>query len=255
MRALVKLEQVLPAHLRRRVSALGSATFTLPVAGPTVDPQHLTVIATACRDAECLRFAYRSRDGTDSRREVEPHSLVNHGPPLVSGRLGSPPRRLAHLSRRPPGRPVVDRRRASRRARCPRRTPPPMSSRASPARRTATRRGSPFTPPRRRSRTAPGPLGDVRADRRAHLRVQDGRRRPRMAGDADRDAGRRLRGPRAAGADRASAGAGHAAQPRRSLRRQGSEYLVNCGSVSRLTGHTTPRGCRRRSGERFWDRA
>ena len=48
-------------------------------AGPTVDPQHLTVIAAACRDTECLRFAYRSRDGTDSRREVEPHALVNLG--------------------------------------------------------------------------------------------------------------------------------------------------------------------------------
>jgi predicted DNA-binding transcriptional regulator YafY len=79
VRALVKLEQVLPAHLRRRVSALGSATYTLPVAGPTIDPQHLTVIAAACRDSECLRFAYRSRDRIDSRREVEPHSLVNHG--------------------------------------------------------------------------------------------------------------------------------------------------------------------------------
>ena len=37
------------------------------------------MIAAACRDSECLRFAYRSRDGTDSRREVEPHSLVNLG--------------------------------------------------------------------------------------------------------------------------------------------------------------------------------
>jgi predicted DNA-binding transcriptional regulator YafY len=79
VRALVKLEQVLPAHLRRRVRALGSATVAPPVAGPTVDPQHLTVIATACRDSECLRFAYRSRAGTESRREVEPHSLVNLG--------------------------------------------------------------------------------------------------------------------------------------------------------------------------------
>jgi predicted DNA-binding transcriptional regulator YafY len=79
VRALVKLEQVLPAHLRRRVGALGSATTTLPVSGPTVDPQHLTVIATACRDSECLRFAYRSRDLTESRRLVEPHSLVNLG--------------------------------------------------------------------------------------------------------------------------------------------------------------------------------
>ena len=79
VRALVKLEQVLPAHLRRRVRALQSATLTLPAGGPTVDPQSLTVIATACRDFECLRFGYRGRDGVASRREVEPHSLVNLG--------------------------------------------------------------------------------------------------------------------------------------------------------------------------------
>jgi predicted DNA-binding transcriptional regulator YafY len=79
VRALVKLEQVLPTHLRHRVGALGSATIVPAVGGPTVDPQHLTVIAAACRDAQSLRFAYRSRDGTDSRREVEPHSLVNLG--------------------------------------------------------------------------------------------------------------------------------------------------------------------------------
>ena len=80
VRALVKLEQVLPAHLRRRVSALGLGDdHARRVGGPTVDPQHLTVIAAACRDSECLRFAYRSRDGTESRREVEPHALVNLG--------------------------------------------------------------------------------------------------------------------------------------------------------------------------------
>lgn len=79
VRALVKLEQVLPAHLRRRVAALGSATISVPFAGPTVDPQDLTVIAAACRDTECVRFAYRSRDGTESRRLVEPHAVVNLG--------------------------------------------------------------------------------------------------------------------------------------------------------------------------------
>jgi predicted DNA-binding transcriptional regulator YafY len=79
VRALVKLEQVLPAHLRRRVSALGSATVAMPAGGPTVDPQHLTVIAAACRDSERLRFSYRRRDDEESRREVEPHSLVNLG--------------------------------------------------------------------------------------------------------------------------------------------------------------------------------
>jgi predicted DNA-binding transcriptional regulator YafY len=79
VRALVKLEQVLPAHLSRRVRALGSAVVSPPGGGPTVDPQHLTVIATACRDSECLRFGYRSRDGADTRRDVEPHALVNFG--------------------------------------------------------------------------------------------------------------------------------------------------------------------------------
>jgi predicted DNA-binding transcriptional regulator YafY len=55
------------------------ATVAPPVGGPTVDPQHLTVIAAACRDGECLRFAYSSRDASDTRRNVEPHSLVNLG--------------------------------------------------------------------------------------------------------------------------------------------------------------------------------
>jgi predicted DNA-binding transcriptional regulator YafY len=85
VRALVKLEQILPAHLRRRVSALRAATATLPGGwggaggAATVDPDALTVLAGACRDREVVRFAYRRRDGTDSRRRVEPHSLVSLG--------------------------------------------------------------------------------------------------------------------------------------------------------------------------------
>ncbi len=80
LRALVKLEQVLPSHLRRRVQALQRATQTLPyTGGPTVDPQCLTVIAAACRDNERVRFAYTARDQAATRREVEPHSLVNAG--------------------------------------------------------------------------------------------------------------------------------------------------------------------------------
>ena len=79
IRALVKLEQVLPAHLRRRVNALQSVTSTLPATGPRVDPEALTAIASACRDRERLRFDYSARDQTESRRLVEPHSLVNLG--------------------------------------------------------------------------------------------------------------------------------------------------------------------------------
>ncbi|WP_205698012.1 YafY family protein [Conexibacter sp. SYSU D00693] len=79
VRALVKLEQVLPGHLRRRVQALQVATATLAPPGPTVDPECLTVLAAGCRDAERVRFGYRGRDGVDTRRDVEPHALVHLG--------------------------------------------------------------------------------------------------------------------------------------------------------------------------------
>lgn len=79
VRALVKLEQVLPNHLRRRVNALQSVTDTVVPSGPTVDPACLTAIAGACRDEVRLRFLYRARDGAESRREVEPHRLVTVG--------------------------------------------------------------------------------------------------------------------------------------------------------------------------------
>ena len=80
LRALVKLEQVLPAHLRRRVRALGGATEVVAAGGgPTVDAAVLTVLGTACRDCEMLRFGYQGRDGERSRRLVEPHALLAYG--------------------------------------------------------------------------------------------------------------------------------------------------------------------------------
>ena len=80
LRAMVKLEQVLPAHLRRRVQALGAATEVVQSAGgPTIDPAVLTILGTACRDEELLRFGYRGRGGERSRRLVEPHALIAHG--------------------------------------------------------------------------------------------------------------------------------------------------------------------------------
>ncbi len=79
VRALAKLEQVLPSRLRQRVNALQSATVTVPGTGPTVDPDVLTAIAGAIRAGERLRFDYSSHLGTGSRRDVEPHRLVNWG--------------------------------------------------------------------------------------------------------------------------------------------------------------------------------
>lgn len=79
IRALSKLEQVLPSRLRRRVTALHSFIVPLANTGPTVDAQLLSIIAGACRDSEKLRFGYRSRDGAASARDVEPHRLVHTG--------------------------------------------------------------------------------------------------------------------------------------------------------------------------------
>src|SRR5438309_2051775 len=79
VRALVKLEQVLPSRLRRRVNTLSAYTVPVVFSGPTVEPQLLSTIAAACRDAEVLRMDYRKHDGTESTRSVEPYRLVHLG--------------------------------------------------------------------------------------------------------------------------------------------------------------------------------
>jgi predicted DNA-binding transcriptional regulator YafY len=77
VRALAKLEQVLPSRLRHRVNALQAATVEIAASGPTVDPEVLTAIAGACRDYQRLRFDYRDHDGSAAIRTVEPHRLVH----------------------------------------------------------------------------------------------------------------------------------------------------------------------------------
>ncbi|NUO61123.1 MAG: YafY family transcriptional regulator [Hamadaea sp.] len=81
LRALAKLEQVLPSRLRRRVNTLQSYTVAVgpEQRGPQVDAGVLTAIANAARDHERLRFDYRSHDTSVSRRDVEPYRLVTWG--------------------------------------------------------------------------------------------------------------------------------------------------------------------------------
>jgi predicted DNA-binding transcriptional regulator YafY len=79
VRALAKLEQVLPSRLRHRVRALQTATVAVPGTGPAVDADVLTAIAAAIRASERLRFDYTSHQRTPSRRDVEPHRLVSWG--------------------------------------------------------------------------------------------------------------------------------------------------------------------------------
>ncbi|MGH2888816.1 MAG: helix-turn-helix transcriptional regulator, partial [Solirubrobacteraceae bacterium] len=79
VRALAKLEQLLPSHLRRRVGALAGATSAFAVDGPLVDPEVLATIAGACRDGVTLRFGYLARDDRASQRHTEPAALVHSG--------------------------------------------------------------------------------------------------------------------------------------------------------------------------------
>ncbi|MEV0295188.1 YafY family protein [Nocardia sp. NPDC050710] len=76
VRALAKLEQVLPATLRRRVRVLGTALVPPTGDGPAVDPEALTVLAAAVTNRERVRFAYRKDSTTETRRHVEPLGLV-----------------------------------------------------------------------------------------------------------------------------------------------------------------------------------
>jgi predicted DNA-binding transcriptional regulator YafY len=81
LRALTKLEQVLPSRLRRRIQALHA--YTVPVSlsrqRASINPNLLTALAAACRDREQLRLDYRDFNDAITRRTIEPHRLVNWG--------------------------------------------------------------------------------------------------------------------------------------------------------------------------------
>jgi predicted DNA-binding transcriptional regulator YafY len=79
VRALAKLEQVLPSRLRRRVSALSDATSAFGVEGPRIDADLLATLAGACRDSTRLHFSYIARDDRASRRNTEPCAVVYSG--------------------------------------------------------------------------------------------------------------------------------------------------------------------------------
>lgn len=80
LRALTKVEQVLPTRLRHRVDALRGAVVAMPPRygpGPRVDAESLTAVSGAIRAAETLRFDYRSHAGEQTWRSVEPHRIAH----------------------------------------------------------------------------------------------------------------------------------------------------------------------------------
>ena len=80
LRALAKLEQVLPPRLRHQVSTLQRVTVHVRRRSvTTVDAATLTELARLAREHFTLRFDYSDRKHTASQRRAEPHRLVNSG--------------------------------------------------------------------------------------------------------------------------------------------------------------------------------
>jgi predicted DNA-binding transcriptional regulator YafY len=96
LRALAKLDQVMPPRLRAEVRAVHGATETLVGPGVEIDAELLVTLARACRDAVRVRFRYAGRDhagpggghgggdhagpgGAERERTVEPVRMVTTG--------------------------------------------------------------------------------------------------------------------------------------------------------------------------------
>jgi predicted DNA-binding transcriptional regulator YafY len=81
LRALVKLQQVLPKRLGHRVDALQAHTVRVSARGrgPEVDPRVLALLAVAASEREVVRFRYADHSGVATERRIEPYRLVNWG--------------------------------------------------------------------------------------------------------------------------------------------------------------------------------
>jgi predicted DNA-binding transcriptional regulator YafY len=80
LRALSKLDQVLPSRLRAQVGAIHHATTTLTREPPeSVAPDVLMTLARACRDREHATVEYTDRAGRPTVRRLEPYRLVTTG--------------------------------------------------------------------------------------------------------------------------------------------------------------------------------
>jgi predicted DNA-binding transcriptional regulator YafY len=81
LRALSKLDQVMPSRLRSQVSAVHDSTVTLtsPSSDEPVEPDVLMTLARACRDREHVATGYVDIRGNASQRRLEPYRLVTTG--------------------------------------------------------------------------------------------------------------------------------------------------------------------------------
>jgi predicted DNA-binding transcriptional regulator YafY len=81
LRALSKLDQVMPTRLRSQVAAVHDATVTLQsnYSDSPVEPDVLMTLARACRDHEHVTAGYVDRAATSTQRRLEPYHLVTTG--------------------------------------------------------------------------------------------------------------------------------------------------------------------------------
>ncbi|GGL19006.1 DeoR family transcriptional regulator [Sphaerisporangium melleum] len=79
LRALTKLDQVMPPRLRAEVRAVFGATETLAGPAAEIDAELLVTLARACRDTVRVRFRYAGRHGGEHERTAEPVRMVATG--------------------------------------------------------------------------------------------------------------------------------------------------------------------------------
>ena len=215
LRALSKLDQVMPSRLRSQVSAVHDATVTLTPnsSDSPVEPDVLMTLARACRDREHVTASYVDRSGAATQRRLEPYQLVTTGRrwyllaydrdrqdwrSLRLDRMGD----VRALGSTFPAREAPDAAAFVRR-----------SISASPYRYVARVRY--FAPGTRCGTALLAGFGEHRAGWARRLRRHRGRRRSRTDGAVLRDGRQRLRGSRTArGGPRRSHG-GRTPAPRR----------------------------------------
>jgi len=79
MRALAKLEQLMPPRLRRRLDSVRASVVPLTRGRSEVRLKAVTLFAEACTDRLVLRFDYRDHHAAATARTVEPHRVVQSG--------------------------------------------------------------------------------------------------------------------------------------------------------------------------------
>ncbi len=79
LRALTKLDRVLPARLRKNFRALQGSVVAVAARGRPLSLASVATLARACVERDVTRIAYRARDGATTERVVEPLRLVHVG--------------------------------------------------------------------------------------------------------------------------------------------------------------------------------